>query len=76
MAKNNKSEILNVQPQALEAEQAVLGSMLISKEAVPKVLQWISSDHFYKDAHTKIFSTMITLFNENEPVDTISVTDR
>ena len=76
LAKNNKSEILNVQPQALEAEQAVLGSMLISKEAVPKVLQWISSDHFYKDAHAKIFSTMITLFNENEPVDTISVTDR
>ena len=67
---------MNVQPQALEAEQAVLGSMLISKEAVSKVLQWISSDHFYKDAHTKIFSTMITLFNENEPVDTISVTDR
>ena len=48
LAKNNQSEILNVQPQALEAEQAVLGSMLISKEAVSKVLQWISSEHFYK----------------------------
>ena len=76
LAKNNQSEILNVQPQALEAEQAVLGSMLISKEAVSKVLQWISSEHFYKETHAKIFSTMIVLFNENEPVDTISVTDR
>ena len=68
--------MLNLQPQSLEAEQAVLGSMLISKEAVSKVLQWITTEHFYKDAHGKIFATMISLFNENEPVDTISVIDQ
>ena len=68
--------MLNLQPQSLEAEQAVLGSMLISKEAVSKVLQWITTEHFYKNAHGKIFATMISLFNENEPVDTISVIDQ
>ena len=71
MAEKSKSNVLNLQPQSLEAEQAVLGSMLISKEAVSKVLQWITTEHFYKDAHGKIFATMISLFNENEPVDTI-----
>ena len=76
MAEKSKSNVLNLQPQSLEAEQAVLGSMLISKEAVSKVLQWITTEHFYKDAHGKIFATMISLFNENEPVDTISVIDQ
>ena len=76
MAEKSKSNVLNLQPQSLEAEQAVLGSMLISKEAVSKVLQWITTEHFYKDAHCKIFATMISLFNENEPVDTISVIDQ
>ncbi len=76
MAGNNQTSSLNVQPQALEAEQAVLGSMLSSKEAVARVLQWLTTDHFYKDAHSKIFSVMAKLFNENEPIDTISVIDR
>lgn len=76
MADSNKTSSLNVQPQSLEAEQAVLGSMLSSKEAVARVLQWLTTDHFYKEAHSKIFSVMIKLFNENEPIDTISVIDR
>ncbi len=76
MADSNKTRSLNIQPQALEAEQAVLGSMLSSKEAVARVLQWLNVDHFYKDAHGKIFSVMTKLFNKNEPIDTISVIDR
>lgn len=66
-------QILNVQPQSNEAEQAVLGSMLSSKEAVSKALQWISDTHFYKEAHGKIFRSMVRLFNEGEPIDTVSV---
>lgn len=45
MAKNNDLQLM-AQPQALEAEQAVLGSMLTSKEAVSKAMQWVSATQF------------------------------
>ena len=54
MADNN--QFLNVQPHSEEAELAVLGSMLSSKDAVSKSIQWLSPDVFYKAAHGKIFS--------------------
>ncbi len=76
MAHVKQKSTLHAQPQALEAEQAVLGSMLTSKEAVSKVLQHLRSEHFYKDAHSKIFSVMIQLFEKSEPIDTVSVMDK
>ncbi len=77
MAKTTETDLhLNVQPHSQEGEQAVLGSMLSSREAVSKVLQWLEEDHFYKDSHRQIFSAMVALFNEGEPIDTISVLDR
>ncbi len=76
MAKNKTESELTAQPQALEAEQAVLGAMLTSKEAVSKAFQWLKADHFYKDAHVRIFSCMVELFDKGEPIDTISVVDR
>ncbi len=75
MAKKNELN-LTAQPQALEAEQAVLGSMLTTKEAVSKAMQWVSANQFYKDAHVRIFSCMIDLFEKGEPIDAISVVDR
>ena len=72
----NQEQILNVQPQSNEAEQAVLGAMLSSKEAVSKVLQWITDVHFYWEAHAKIFRAMIQMFNEGEPVDTVSIVNQ
>ena len=64
MAKENK--LLNVQPHSEEAELAVLGSMLSSKEAVSQALQWLEPKDFYKDAHMKIFSAMTKLFDKAE----------
>lgn len=64
---------LNMQPHSDEAEKAVLGSMLSSKEAVSKTIQWLKPDHFYKDAHSKIFSVMLSLFEDNQPIDTVSL---
>ena len=75
MAKINEIN-LTAQPQALEAEEAVLGSMLTTKEAVSKAMQWVSADQFYKDAHVRIFSCMSDLFDKGEPIDAISVVDR
>ena len=66
---------LNVQPHSEEAELAVLGSMLSSKEAVSKSLESLKPEHFYKEAHEKIFSTMLELFDNSEPIDTLSVSE-
>ncbi len=71
----NQQEILNVQPHSDDAEVAVLGSMLASKEAVSKTIQWLTPDHFYKTGNGQIFSTMLNLFEKGEPIDTVSVID-
>ena len=68
-----KIKNLNQVPFSEEAELAVLGSMLSSKEAVSKSIQWLNSDFFYKDSHSKIFSVMVNLFEKGEPVDTVAV---
>ena len=57
-----KIKDLNQVPFSEDAELAVIGSMLSSKEAVSKSIQWLNSEFFYKDAHSKIFSVMIGLF--------------
>ena len=54
MDENKKTEGLNLQPQALEAEEAVLGSMMIDEDAANKAVSILgSSHHFYKDSHKK-----------------------
>jgi replicative DNA helicase len=76
MAKKNNLNELVAQPQALEAEKAVLGSMLTTKEAVSKSMQWLTADQFYKTSHERIFACMVDLFEIGEPVDAISVVNR
>ena len=76
MAENKKIESLNLQPQAIEAEEAVLGSMMIDEDAANKAISILDSSHyFYKDSHRKIFEAMISLMNNNDPIDTVSVSD-
>ena len=68
-----KKETLNVQPHSDEAELAVLGSMLSSKEAVSKAIQHLKPEYFYKSTHSQIYSVMLVLFDKGIPIDTISV---
>ena len=76
MAENKKTEGLNLQPQALEAEEAVLGSMMIDEDAANKAVSILGSSHyFYKDSHKKIFEAMLVLMNNSDPIDTVSVSD-
>ena len=76
MANIKKNESLNLQPQALEAEEAVLGSMMIDEDAANKAISILGSSHyFYKDSHRKIFDAMIKLMNNSNPIDTVSVSD-
>lgn len=64
-----------IPPQNLEAEMAVLGSMLMDEEAISVAVETIDKDLFYKDTHKKIFEAITELYNANKPVDLITLTD-
>ena len=51
-----------IPPQDIEAEQAVLGSMLMSKEAIAVAIGKLKPDYFYKQSHTIIFSALLLLY--------------
>ena len=71
----NLTTIERLPPQNLEAEQAVLGSMLLEEEAIVQAAELLEEQVFYKDSHRKIFSTLLALYKANAPVDLVTVTD-
>jgi replicative DNA helicase len=64
-----------IPPQALDIEQKVLGAMLQSEVAVGTVMEILREGDFYRQSHNEIFTVMSLLFDKNEPVDTITVTN-
>ncbi len=62
-------------PQNVEAEQSVLGTILLSDHSLSTVVEILTSDDFYKDNHKLIFEVMILLFEKNEPQDIITVSN-
>ena len=64
-----------IPPQAVEVEKAVLGALLIDKEAAPKVLDVLDSTSFYDPFHQKIFLAMSSLFEKSEPIDAVTVVE-
>ncbi len=64
-----------VPPQALEVEKSVLGAMLLDREAVGIAIESIDERIFYREAHRKIYLAMVTLFEKNEPIDVITLSD-
>ncbi|MDD5495681.1 MAG: replicative DNA helicase [Candidatus Omnitrophica bacterium] len=65
--------IEKIPPQSMEAEMAVLGSMLLDREAISQAIELLEDSYFYKDAHKRIFSSIIKLYNENKAVDLITI---
>lgn len=61
-------------PQAVEAEQSVLGAMLLSKEAIGKAVELLEESCFYRVEHQQIFQAIVTLYDQNKPVDLITLT--
>jgi replicative DNA helicase len=62
-------------PQNLEAEQSVLGAILLDNNALYTAFELITQDDFYKDSNKKIFVAMTELLEKNEPIDIITLTD-
>jgi len=62
-------------PQNLDAEQAVLGSMLLEEEALIQSAQLLDELAFYRDGHRQIFATLLALYKAHTPVDLVTVTE-
>ncbi len=62
-----------IPPQALDLEEVVLGAMMIDKKGVDEVVDLLSPESFYKEAHQQIFAAMIILFEKSDPIDLLTV---
>ena len=62
-------------PQHIEAEQSVLGGILIENYAINKVLEILKPDDFYRESHRKIYEALIVLSERDEPADSITLTN-
>jgi len=61
-------------PQAIDLEEAVLGSLMLDKDAITKILDILKPESFYKEAHQKIFGSMVNMFRKGTVIDILTVT--
>src|SRR3989344_3837509 len=71
-----KKNTIKLPPQNIEAEQSVLGALMIDKDAIIKVSDLLSADDFYKPEHHKIYAAAMDLFERHQPIDLLSVVSR
>ena len=62
-------------PQNIEAEMSVLGAMLLDKDAIAQAIETISEDSFYKEANGKLYSSIVALYDSNQPVDIVTLSE-
>ncbi len=72
----NLQEFGRVQPQARDLEEAVLGAVLLENNALTSIIDILKPESFYVDAHKTIFQAIVKLFDEGQPVDLLTVTDK
>jgi len=79
MADNKNKTTKEIQgklpPQNIEAEQSVLGALMLDKEAVIRIADILNPDDFYRGTHTNIYQAMLDLYEKNEPIDLLSLTN-
>ncbi len=63
-------------PQALDLEEAVLGALMIEKDALSSVVDILKPETFYKEAHQRIYQAILTLFGNSDPIDLLTVTQQ
>jgi replicative DNA helicase len=69
------NELTKLPPQNVEAEQSVLGAVLIDKDAMLKIGDILKSDDFYRDDHAIIYRAILKLYEKRKPVDVVTLTD-
>ena len=60
-------------PQSIEAEQSVIGSMIIDKNAIAKVLEGLDEEDFYRDGHKVIYKTILEMFRNDIAIDLLTL---
>lgn len=63
-------------PQAVDLEEAVLGALMLEKDALNVVIEILKPESFYKDSHKEIYAAIVELFNKSEPIDILTVTNQ
>ena len=67
-----KSDV-KLPPQNIEAEQSVLGALLIDQEAVIRIADKVKTVQFYRGSHQKIYNAVLSLYERREPADVVTV---
>ncbi|HET56111.1 MAG TPA: replicative DNA helicase, partial [Ignavibacteria bacterium] len=70
---DNLKKYSNQPPAAVDVEKKVLGAMLLEVEAVPKAIEILKPEYFYDKKHSHIFNSILSLYDSNEPVDTVTL---
>ncbi|MFZ2154127.1 MAG: replicative DNA helicase [Candidatus Moraniibacteriota bacterium] len=73
---NKKIEELRVPPNNVEAEQSILGSLMLDKDAIVKIADFLLPVDFYKHTHQVIFEVMLSLYENREPIDVLSISNK
>lgn len=73
--RSSGQSIDRVPPQSLEAERAVLGSILLDNETLNNVIEILTPDAFYRPAHRSIYQAILELTDRNEPIDLVTLTE-
>src|SRR4030043_16489 len=68
-------ELGKIPPQAIELEEAVLGAVMLEKDAILEIIDILSPESFYKEEHQKIFQAIIDLSSNNKAIDILTVTE-
>jgi replicative DNA helicase len=71
--KKPRPTTLKVPPHNLEAEQAILGGILLNNDAMNQIVDLLAPDDFYREAHISLFEGMVALYNQGEPIDLITL---
>ncbi len=69
------AELRKIPPQQIEAEQSLLGGIMVDSSGLPAALEILKGDEFYKESHRIIFTAFQDLFEKNEPIDILTVTN-
>ncbi len=71
-----ESSLGKLPPQSIELEEAVLGALMLEKDALNAVIDLLKPESFYRDSHQEIYRAIVDLFNNSEPVDMLTVTSQ
>ena len=75
MSVQTEISLQKLPPQNIEAEQMVLGAILIENDSLNKVIEILSPDDFYKDTHRRIFAVMLDMFETGDAIDLVTLSD-